>query len=85
MSVFYSNPKNVSSKKFSQRQRGIFLSAHGRKRLRDAIRRIEQLENEGRPFLTKELSQRVGISEATISRVWTGDLCTCFSIAWVWN
>lgn len=62
----------VSQKQSGKRQRGIVLSVHGRQRLRKAIRQVETAENQGQRYTAKELSQRVDISEATMSRIWSG-------------
>ncbi|ANV88576.1 MULTISPECIES: AAA-like domain-containing protein [unclassified Picosynechococcus] len=57
----------------SQRKRGVVLSAYGRQRLQQAIRQVEETENQSKPLLFKEISQRAGISAATISRIWSND------------
>lgn len=62
----------MSQKQSGQRQRGIILSGSGRQRLHEAIRQVAAVKNQGRPYTSKELSQQVGLSEATLSRMWAG-------------
>lgn len=62
----------VSQNQPGQRRRGIILSVLGRQRLRQAIHQFEAVENQEQPYAAKDLSQRVGISEATMSRIWAG-------------
>lgn len=61
---------NLPDKAQSKRRRGVVLSANGIQRLNQAIQRIEEQENQGRRFLTEDLSDRTGISTSTLSRLW---------------
>jgi transcriptional regulator with XRE-family HTH domain len=54
-----------------KRKRGVILSADGIQRLNRAIAAAEVLEKEGDRFTLEELSDRSGISNSTISRLWT--------------
>lgn len=54
-----------------KRQRGVVLSPYGINRLRKAISDIEVIENQGKPYLTEELSQKTGVSPSTLSRLWS--------------
>ncbi len=54
-----------------KRKRGIALTANGLRRLNQAIQAAEVAEHEGKRFTAEELSQRVGVSTSTLSRLWT--------------
>jgi transcriptional regulator with XRE-family HTH domain len=59
------------TKHSAKRNRGVFLSAQGIRRLRAAINRAEIRENEGRRFSAENIGLRAGVSTATISRLWS--------------
>ncbi|MDY6900281.1 MAG: AAA-like domain-containing protein [Cyanobacteriota bacterium] len=54
-----------------RRRRGIVLTAMGLKRLQTAIQSAQLQENEGRRFTQEELSNRIGVSTNTLSRLWS--------------
>ncbi|WP_039726243.1 AAA-like domain-containing protein [Leptolyngbya iicbica] len=58
--------------KFTKRQRGVFLSAEGRRRLTAAINQAAVLMNQGDRFTAADISQQTGVSKSTISRLWSG-------------
>ncbi|MGB3759333.1 MAG: AAA-like domain-containing protein [Rivularia sp. (in: cyanobacteria)] len=54
-----------------KRRRGIVLTATGLKRLQAAIQTAQLQENDGRRFTQEELSNRIGVSTNTLSRLWS--------------
>ncbi|MEM6753130.1 MAG: AAA-like domain-containing protein [Cyanobacteria bacterium P01_C01_bin.38] len=54
-----------------RRKRGIILTATGLKRLQTAIQSAQLQENDGRRFTQEELSNRIGVSTNTLSRLWS--------------
>lgn len=69
-----------------KRQRGVVLTAAGLKRLLSAIQAVEIAENHGVRFTLEELSERINVSNKTLTRVWSLDssvdqrtLRLCFS------
>ncbi|MGB3639576.1 MAG: hypothetical protein WBA39_18670 [Rivularia sp. (in: cyanobacteria)] len=54
-----------------RRRRGIALTASGLKRLQTAIQQAQLQENDGRRFSQEELSNRIGVSTNTLSRLWS--------------
>ncbi|MBV6626530.1 MAG: AAA-like domain-containing protein [Rivularia sp. (in: Bacteria)] len=54
-----------------RRKRGVVLTATGLKRLQTAIQSAQQQENDGRRFTQEELSNRIGVSTNTLSRLWS--------------
>lgn len=54
-----------------KRQRGVVLTAVGLKRLLAAIQAVEIAENHGTHFTLEDLSERINVSNKTISRVWS--------------
>ncbi|HIK45188.1 MAG TPA: AAA-like domain-containing protein [Leptolyngbyaceae cyanobacterium M65_K2018_010] len=55
----------------SRRKRGATLTAAGTQRLRQAIERVETLENQGKRLSKEELAYRAGVSTSTVSRLWS--------------
>ena len=55
----------------SKRNRGVVLNAIGFKRLQAAIKEAELQENYGDRFTQVELSDRMGVSTKTLSRLWS--------------
>jgi len=54
-----------------RRRRGIILTAKGLNRLQTAIQSTQLQENDGRRFTQEELSNRIGVSTNTLSRLWS--------------
>ena len=54
-----------------RRRRGIVLTAMGLNRLQSAIQSAQLQENDGRRFTQEELSNRIGVSTNTLSRLWS--------------
>ncbi|MEM7712650.1 MAG: AAA-like domain-containing protein [Cyanobacteria bacterium P01_A01_bin.68] len=54
-----------------RRRRGIVLTAMGLNRLQSAIQLAQLQENDGRRFTQEELSNRIGVSTNTLSRLWS--------------
>ncbi|MEO0684962.1 MAG: AAA-like domain-containing protein [Cyanobacteria bacterium J06649_11] len=54
-----------------RRRRGIVLTATGLRRLQAAIQSAQLQENDGRRFTQEELSNRIGVSTNTLSRLWS--------------
>ena len=54
-----------------RRRRGIVLTAMGLNRLQSAIQSVQLQENDGRRFTQEELSNRIGVSTNTLSRLWS--------------
>ncbi len=54
-----------------RRRRGIVLTTTGLKRLQAAIQAAQLQENDGRRFTQEELSNRIGVSTNTLSRLWS--------------
>lgn len=54
-----------------RRRRGIVLTAMGLNRLQTAIQSAQLQENDGRRFTQEELSNRIGVSTNTLSRLWS--------------
>lgn len=54
-----------------RRRRGIVLTAMGLNRLQTAIQSTQLQENDGRRFTQEELSNRIGVSTNTLSRLWS--------------
>jgi transcriptional regulator with XRE-family HTH domain len=53
-----------------RRKRGVLLSPVGTRRLRQAIHVVEIAENEGQRLTAEALSNRIGVSVTTLSRLW---------------
>ncbi len=54
-----------------KRKRGVVLSSRGLKRLQLAIRKAERLENDGNRYKVEQLSERIGVSKASLNRLWS--------------
>ncbi len=55
----------------SKRKRGVVLTVAGLKRFQAAILEVERGERGGKRFTQAELSDRIGVSTATLSRLWS--------------
>ncbi|OKH38018.1 hypothetical protein NIES2101_36255 [Calothrix sp. HK-06] len=55
----------------SKRKRGVVLTVAGLKKFQSAILEEERRERGGRRFTQAELSERIGVSTPTISRLWS--------------
>ncbi|AKG21358.1 AAA-like domain-containing protein [Calothrix sp. 336/3] len=54
-----------------KRKRGVVLTVAGLKRFQAAILDVERTERGGKRFTQAELSDRIGVSTATLSRLWS--------------
>jgi transcriptional regulator with XRE-family HTH domain len=57
----------------SRRKRGVSLSSIGTRRLHQAIHAVEIAENEGQHLTAEALSNRIGVSVTTLSRLWSAN------------
>jgi len=62
---------NGLTKQPHKRNRGIYLSAQGIRRLRAAINQVEIREIDGKRLSAEKIGLRAGVSTATISRLWS--------------